>query len=120
MAAQRQERITILMPKEEAMRLRQYAKSTGFVIHSGKNVGEGSLTALLRALVRGEMSMTPDGISLQDDLRLRSEDDPEHIKTLGFLDLLEHRINELTTQYEGLAVEIKSIRDDVAQATEQK
>lgn len=58
--AQKVERISLLLPKHEAEMLREHAKQRGFVIHAGQNVGEGSVSAFLRALTRGEITMFAD------------------------------------------------------------
>lgn len=58
--AQKVERISLLLPKHEAEMLREHAKQRGFVIHAGQNIGEGSVSAFLRALVRGEITMFAD------------------------------------------------------------
>ncbi len=105
MAAQRQERITILMPKEEAMRLRQHAKFRGYLIHSGKNVGEGSVTALLRALARGEITMAPDGIGGGENVNL----DDAMIRLEGVKRIQEH----LAAEYRELKAEMKALAEAV-------
>ena len=60
--ARRADRISLFLPKAEADMLREHAKRRGFIIHSGQNIGEGSVSAFLRALARSEITMAADAV----------------------------------------------------------
>ena len=107
--AQRANRISLFLPKAEADALREQAKRRGFIIHSGQNIGEGSVSAFLRALARSALTM--NAVEEDDNPSISMLPlGPSARQTLAYAERLNDQIMANLARHAKLATQIEETR----------